>query len=145
MAESLLPKAPSRIERSDVTVMGTATPDDIEHIKVAWAPFEEIVGLRGRKMYALIDTTAKTYTVCTPVKEEDDPAALGLGTMTFPGGPYLRGRLIGDPPELYTRIGPAMMEIEAIVSASGSIDPRRPLVEYYKRLDEVELWVPIGS
>ncbi|MGC7096159.1 hypothetical protein ACPZ19_15910 [Amycolatopsis lurida] len=44
-------------------------------------------------MYARADEREGTYTVCTPVKPEDDPVGLGLRVGTLPGGWYLRGKL----------------------------------------------------
>jgi hypothetical protein len=91
-------------------------------------------------MYAMIDTRARTYAACTPVRDGDDPARLGLGTAQLPGGWYLRTRITGDPPGLYERIGPAMRALAALAAPA---DPDRPLIEYYRRHDEIELWVPV--
>ena len=139
MAASLLTGAPRVLERPEIPVMQRTTVDDGDHIHSLWPWFEERVGLRGRKMYALIDTARATYTVCTPVREEDDPASLDLQTSVLPGGRYLRGRLVGQPPELYDAIPGAMTELEA----GAARDRSRPLVEFYRRHDQVELWVPI--
>ncbi|HEY7048493.1 MAG TPA: GyrI-like domain-containing protein [Jatrophihabitantaceae bacterium] len=130
---------PARIERDDVTVMGQVTVDDLPHIQQLWPSFERLVGLRGRKMYAMVDVGAGTYTACTPVRADDDPERVGLQPGTLPGGAYLRGRLVGAPPQVYERIGPGMKELES----AANVDPDRPLVEFYRRHDEIELWVPI--
>ena len=90
-------------------------------------------------MHALVDTARATYTVCTPVREADDPGSLDLQTGVLPGGCYLRGRLVGQPPALYDAIPGAMLELEA----AARRDCDRPLVEFYRRHDQVELWVPI--
>ena len=121
--------------------MQQTTVDDLAHIQQVWPPFEQLVGLRGRKMFALIDTDANCYTVCTPVKDGDDPGSLGLQVGTLPGGWYLRGRLVGEPPEVYEHIADGMAELEAMVVA----DPTRPLVEFYRRRNEIDLWLPIQS
>jgi hypothetical protein len=92
-------------------------------------------------MFALIDTGANSYTVCTPVKDGDDPDRLGLQVGTLPGGWYLRGRIVGEPPEVYEHIGDGMTELEAMMPA----DPTRPLVEFYRRRDQIDLWLPIPS
>ena len=104
------------------------------------AGLRELVGLRGRKMYGSVDTAAGTYTTCTPVRDGDDPQALGLDLGVLPGGDYLRGRLVGEPPAVYEQIGPG-----AWLSSSGLADrdPSRPLIEFYRRRDQVELWVPV--
>jgi hypothetical protein len=93
-------------------------------------------------MYAMVDTRAGTYAACTPLKEGDDPARLGLHTAELPGGWYLRARITGDSPGVYERIGPAMRALTALAAPA---DPDRPLVEYYRRHDEIELWVPVPA
>jgi hypothetical protein len=133
---------PDRIHREgDVTVMQQSTVDDLAHIQQVWPLFEHLVGLRGRKMFALIDTAAHSYTVCTPVKDDDDPDRLGLQVGTLPGGWYLRGRIVGEPPQVYEHIADGMAELEAMMPA----DPTRPLVEFYRRRDEIDLWLPIQA
>jgi len=119
--------------------MQLTTVDDLEHIRAIWPPFEQTVGLRGRKMYAMIDTNLNTYTVCTPVRDDDRPELLGLQPGTLPGGWYLRARLIGDPPAIYDKIAEGMAELEA----GAPRDASRPLVEYYRRRDQVDLCVPV--
>ncbi len=91
-------------------------------------------------MYAQVDTARGTYTVCTPVRTDDAPEALELETGVLPGGAYLRGRLIGEPPALYAAIGDAMAELETYRPR----DPARPLIEFYRRHDQIELWVPVA-
>jgi hypothetical protein len=139
MAETLFDVPPDLISKADVPVMLARGQDDQASITRLWAWFEDLVGLRGRKMYATADA-AGTYTTCTPVKDGDDPAALGLETGVLAGGWYLRGRLSGEPPGLYARILPAMAELEA---AGHPADRSRPAVEFYRRYDQLELWLPV--
>jgi hypothetical protein len=54
---------------------------------------------------------------------------------------YLRVRLRGEPPEIYEQIGPRMAELEA----STDRDENRPLIEFYRRRDEIDLLVPARS
>jgi len=115
------------------------TSDELAAIQELWPRFERLVGLRGRKMFALVDGEAGEYAACTPVREGDDPGALGLEVGVLPGGAYLRARLTGEPPGLYDRIGPAMRALAALARP----DRARPEVEYYRRRDQVELWLPI--
>jgi hypothetical protein len=139
MSGSVLVRPPDRVERPDVTVMERTTLDDLAHIQDLWASFEELVGRHGRRMYARVDTDAGTYTTCTPVRDGDDAAALGLTVGTLRGGRYLRGRLVGEPPGVYALIAPGMDELLAFAPR----DPTRPLVEFYRRRDEIDLWVPV--
>lgn len=139
MTSSVFPAPPDRVQRPDVTVMQRSTVDELAHIQQLWPWFEQLVGLRGRRMYAQADERRNTYTVCTPVKEGDRPDRLGLQVGTLAGGWYLRGRLVGEPPQVYARIADGMAELRAMAPA----DDARPLVEFYRRRDQVELWVPI--
>ena len=90
-------------------------------------------------MYALVDLVAGNYSTCTPIRNGDDPEKFGLQRGVLPGGTFRRGRLRGEPPELYRSIGPGFDELEA----AGDVDRTRPLVEFYKRHDQIELWLPV--
>ncbi|MGW6934517.1 GyrI-like domain-containing protein [Lentzea sp. NPDC054927] len=125
------------IDRADVEVLEHTVADELTAMSEAWQWFENLVGLRGRKMYARVDETAGTYTVCTPLKPGDS-FSLPIGVL--PGGRYRRVVLEGEPPELYGQVGPAMEELKAL----GPWDSSRPLVEFYRRHTVVELWVPIS-
>lgn len=131
--------APSLIHRTPLEVMQATCADDLADIQELWPWFEERVGLRGRKMYAAADLLTNTYTTCTPLREGDDPAGLGLEVGELPGGTFLRGRLRGAAPEVYTSIGPGFDELES----AQDVDRSRPLVEYYRRVDDIELWLPV--
>ena len=136
---SLFLSEPDLIERVEIAVMQQTAADEFTQIKALWPSFERLVGLPGRKMYARVDERANTYTVCTPIRDDDHPDELGLQSGTLRGGWYLRGRLAGEPPELYGRIGPAMSELKA----AARLDETRELVEFYRRHDQIELWVPV--
>jgi len=142
MAGVIFDSQPARILKADVRVMLERTRDELPAMQQLWPRFERLVGLRGRRMYAMVDIRAGTYAACTPAREGDDPARLGLGSATLPGGWYLRARITGEPPGLYERIGPAMQALEALAAPA---DPGRPLIEYYRRQDEIELWVPVPA
>jgi len=122
-------------------VLARTTVDELPHIQRLWPEFEALVGLRGRRMFAQVDVRHGTYTVCTPVRGDDDPDRLGLEVAVLPGGWFARGRLKGPPPGVYAQIGPAMAELEASVEVDGT----RPLVEFYRRYDEIDLWVPVAA
>ena len=138
---TLFASSPDLIQREPVQVMQATCLDDLAEIQRLWPWFEKRVGLRGRKMYAAADVLANTYTTCTPLREGDEPADLGLEVGELPGGTFRRGRLRGMPPEVYASIGPGFDELEA----AGATDQSRPLIEFYKRHDEIELWVPVTS
>ena len=140
VADVLFDSGPERTLKAGVTVMLDRARDELPAIQQLWPRFERLVGLRGRRMYAMVDTGAGTYAACTPLRDGDEPARLGLDTAELPGGWYLRALITGEPPGLYERIGPAMRALSAL---AAPVDSDRPLVEYYRRHDEIELWVPV--
>ena len=84
------------VERDEVTVMFKRVRDEQSAITRGWAELEQAIGsLRGRKFYGvfydepLVDGGAE-YHVCVQVRDDDDPATLGLELGTIPGGRYAR-------------------------------------------------------
>ena len=47
---------PTRTLKAGVTVMLERTRDELPAIQQLWPRFENLVGLRGRRMYAMVDT-----------------------------------------------------------------------------------------
>jgi len=93
---SVLSAPPDRIQRQDVSVMEHSTADKagchpagLALVRANWW------ACAGGKMFARVDERAGTYTVCTPVTNDDHPERLGLSLGTLAGGYYLRGRLTG--------------------------------------------------
>jgi hypothetical protein len=136
---SALDGVPDWIDRIAATVLQRHTVDDLAHIQATWPAFERLVGLRGRRMFAKVDGPGGTYTVCTLLRADDPADRFGLESGTLEGGAYLRGRILGDAPAVYDRIGPGMRELAAL----ADVDRTRPFVEHYRRADEIELWVPV--
>jgi hypothetical protein len=129
------------VEREEVEVMFIRTPDDVLAFGPAFERLEQLVGLRGRKYYGAFYPREKEYRACVVVQDGDDAQALGLERGTLPGGRYLRARLHGEPPELYSRIGPTF---EALV-AQNAPDESRPSLEFYRRFDEVDVLLPVAG
>jgi Integron-associated effector binding protein len=126
------------IERDEIAVQFVRVPDEIEHIRRAWAELEAVVPLRGRHFYGAFDPVANDYRACVEVRE-GDALVSGLERGTLPGGRYLRARLRGEPPDVYERIGPIFDELVA----QHEPDTSRPSLEHYRRRNEIELLLPI--
>jgi DNA gyrase inhibitor GyrI len=129
---------PSRIERKMTPVAFLRTRDDPASIARAWQELEDVVDLRGRKFFGVVEPAGTEYRACVALRPDDDPVKWGFETGTIPGGSYLRVRLRGEPPAIYEQIGPRMAELEA----STDRDENRPLIEFYRRRDEIDLLVP---
>lgn len=129
----------SRLVKQPKPLLVRRVPDELPALQQGWAEFEQLVGLRGRKFYGLVDVAANEYLLATVPREDDPPGAWGLEPFELPGGHYLCTVLRGEPPELYSRIGSTMQELASLTT----VDKERYLVEFYKRHDEIELWVPV--
>ena len=127
------------VEREAIDVMFILTPDDVAEFGPAFQRLEELVGTRGRKFFGAFYPQEKEYRACVQLQEGDDPSSLGLETGTLPGGRYLRERLRGEPPALYERIGPTFEELLKQATA----DETRPSIEFYRRHDEIDLFLPV--
>jgi hypothetical protein len=134
------------VERDEVTVMFMRVADEQSAITDGWAEFERAVGsLRGRKFYGAADEGAfegnmeGEYRICVQLRDDDNPAALGLEVGTLPGGRYARVRLEGQPPAVYRLIGPAFERL----ARRPDCDSSRPAIEFYRRHDTIELLQPV--
>jgi hypothetical protein len=127
------------VERPEVEVMFLAeVADEPRAIQRAWRNLEDRLGsLRGRRFFGTFD--GRTYRACVQVREGDDPAGEGFHTTVLPAGLYLRARLKDEPERLYGRIPDAFAALES----EGHRDATRPGIEHYRRLDEVDLLLPV--
>ena len=129
------------VERDELEVLFIRTPDDVEQFGPAFQRLEELVGTRGRKFYGAFYPRERAYRACVVMQDGDDVGALGVEAGTLPGGRYLRTRLRGDPPELYGRIAPTFDKLVAMAAP----DESRPSLEFYRRHDELDLFLPIAD
>ena len=130
----------SETERSDLAVMFVEVDDAPDQIQRAWDDLERRIGsLRGRTFIGAFRDGR--YRASTVLRQGDDPAALRLETGTIAGGRYLRQRLRGEPDALYGAIPRTMQEL----TSAATVDTSRRCLEWYRRLDEVDLLVPIRT
>jgi len=128
----------TEVEREEIAVQCVRVPDGLPHIRRAWDELEAVVDLHGRHFYGAFDPVADDYRACVEVREGDELAP-GLESGRLPGGRYLRARLRGGPPGIYERIGPTFQEL----TRHTKPDETRPSLEWYRRLDEIDLLLPI--
>jgi DNA gyrase inhibitor GyrI len=79
------------------------------------------------------------YHVCVQIGDDDDPAGLGLELGTIPGGRYARARLEGEPPAVYGRIAATFERL----GEQADRDSHRPDIEFYRRSDVIDLFLPV--
>lgn len=112
--------------------------DEPAAIARGWDELERRIGsLRGRRFLGTFD--GGTYRASAVLRDGDDRATLGLTAGTVHGGRYLRVRLRGEPDEIYAHIPTAFAELERAADRDASRVP----IESYRRLDEVDLLVPV--
>jgi hypothetical protein len=130
------------IQRDETPVMFVRAVDEPDGIRRAWERLEAQVGApRGRRFFGTFEAATSEYRACVEVQEHDDPSGLGLQSGTLPGGMYLRARLRGEPPDVYEQIGPTF----AALAKASPPDVTRPSIEFYRRRDEIDLFLPVSS
>lgn len=133
---------PVPVDRPDITVRYVEVLDELSQIQVAWPALEAAVGsLRGRRFVAAFDPVEGWYRACVEVRADGQPtpAELDLREIVIPGGKFVRVRLRGDPPGVYAEIGPAYERL----TATAQRDETRPSLEHYRRLDEIDVLMPV--
>jgi len=132
---------PSVVERVVSEVRYVEVADELSQIRIAWPTLEDIVGsMRGRQFVAAFDPVVGWYRACVEVQQHITDAERDLPEMAIPGGRFLRVRLRGEPPGVYEKIAPAY---ELLVS-SAERDNSRPSLERYRRLDQIDVLMPIA-
>lgn len=134
-----------RVKRDDTPVMFVAAAADPMTVsgaaQKAFGELEARLGtLRGRRFFGVFEPASGEYLACVQTKPGDDPDGLGLRQMVLPGGAYLRARISGEPPAVYAQIAPTFEELEK----QERPDATRPLIEFYRRRNEIDLLVPVA-
>ena len=119
------------VDREPTPVLYVACADELPEIRAAWERLEAVVPLRGRRFFGAAHADG-TYWACVQRVDGGEPGDLQAGEL--PGGAYLRKRLRGEPPEIYDHISGA---------AEGPRDPSRPIIEHYRRRDEIDVLLPV--
>jgi hypothetical protein len=134
-----------RVERDDTPVMFVAAEADprivVDAAQRAFGELESSLDtLRGRRFFGVFDPASSEYLACAQTKDSDDAPRLGLRQTVIPGGAYLRATITGEPPGVYAQIGPTFDELEK----QERPDSNRPVIEYYRRHNEIDLLVPVA-
>lgn len=127
----------STIARRDpVAVWYVAAEGGPPGAPAAFADLERRIGsLRGRKFFGTF--LDGEYRACVAIRDSDAPELLGLPRWTIPGGRYARRAWKGE----WDCIGSTFDEM----AKEHAPDPARPTIEYYRRENEVVLFLPVGG
>lgn len=116
----------------------------VEDVSEAVDSVEEKLGhkLTGRKCYGVSteDEKGLHYRACVAIKVGDNPASLGLDVSEIPGGKYAKDRI---RPWDYRKDVPRLVEKFEKMSQEHEADKTRPSVEFYRRHDDLILYLPI--
>jgi hypothetical protein len=102
--------------------------------------------LRGRRMYGVLYMgymgETERYFACLRLTDQELDG-FGFERSSVPGGPYGR-RLVRDWTSKLDEL-PSIFDLlmADLVAAGHSIDRSRPLIEYYRRADELAVMVPV--
>jgi hypothetical protein len=127
------------VELPAIETLGLKAQNGPETSAAAFIELEDIIPLRGRKFYGVYDLNDGAYHVGTKLQDGDEQYRRSLEPYTIPGGKYAYRKLAGEHDELITQI-PGVLE-ELI--GKYAVDKARPWIEYYRRLDEFRLYLPI--
>lgn len=124
------------VERRETSVLFVSAPDAVPEIRRAWERLEAVVPLRGRRFLGVVWPSGE-YWAAVERRADEERGDLDEGVV--PGGAYARTRLRGEPPGVYDEIAPAFEALEAV----SERDHDRPLIESYRRRDEIDVLMPI--
>ena len=132
----------TRVIRDPTPVMCRRVNDDHEAITQAWLELTQNLGsLRGRRLFGVFAPGTGEYRVCAQIWPGDDPQHLRLDAGTIAGGRYLRARIRRTSPDIYTSIPSIFAEMETHTHR----DPNRPIVEFYRSHDTIDLLLPVQT
>lgn len=124
------------VERDEVPVMYVVSEGGVAGSNAAFDKLESnFPTLRGRKFFATVHDGQ--YRACVAIREDDDPESLGLPADVIPGGTYAKQRLEGG----FENIGPTF----DAMAAEHTRDRSRPVIEFYRRHDDVILFLPVSG
>ncbi len=127
-----------RVKLEDTPALSKDVPFDA--LQEEWPAFKKSFdSLRGRRMMGLVFNDQDVYRLCSVRLDRDTGNPLGLDETVIPGGDYLRMRMQGEAPIIYSQIPKAF---EALFEDADH-DDSRPHIEYYRREGEVDCLVPV--
>jgi DNA gyrase inhibitor GyrI len=130
------------IEDSDMWVK--EIQNTYEEIQTNWKTFPHIFPtLNGHKFFGFgTEKPGKgKYYLCGTISENDPTSINGLERRKITFGNYLRHRINGEMPELYTRVGPAIGYM--LEKYNNYLDGTRPIVEYYRSSKSMDCLMPL--
>lgn len=122
---------------SVATLAGNPQLDLSRQAKDAFARLEaKLSTLKGRKFYGIYD--GQLYRAAVGISQDETAEGMGLEPLTIVGGFYVTCRL-KNWEQYVDRLG----DIVQWMMESAPWDRFRPTVEFYRRRDTLDLWIPV--
>jgi hypothetical protein len=133
---------------TDIPELTLAYVEAVGGLSGAGTAFDELERrmstLRGQKMYGVIHSGDPIRYLAGFLLNHDSDD-LGLERITVPAGRYARTLVRHWEtriPELPSIVGRLQSDV---VGAGLAVDPDRPMLEYYRRIDELLVMVPVRA
>ena len=125
--------------RDEIKVMYVEAEGGLAGVAEAFHALESrLPSLEGRKFYGAYHHPDGPYRACVGIRDDDDPASLGLALWTIPGGRYLKRKM----ENWQEHIGDIRKNFEEMAREQQP-DPSRPSIEYYRSDSELLLFLPV--
>ena len=99
--------------------------------------------LRGQKMYGVVYPGDPVRYLACLLLDNEDSVDLGLERTTVPAGRYAR-TLVRDWATRIPELPSIVDRLQTDIADAGlAVDPDRPMLEYYRRVDELLMMVPV--
>lgn len=126
----------------DETIVMYSSVQGVSNARSAFDKLEsKLASLRGRKFYGYYDPDTEEYRACVEIVSGDpQPESVGLQKWIIPKGKYVYEKIM-DWNGKIDLIGPTMEKL--IKQNHALIDWSRPILEFYKSLNELRLMIPV--
>jgi hypothetical protein len=113
----------------------------------AGAAFDQLEGrmdtLRGRRMYGVVYPGDPVRYLACLLLDDENADDLGFERTTVPGGQYAY-TLVRDWGPRISELPVIVSQLESEIEISGlAVDPDRPWLEFYRRIDELLIMLPV--
>jgi DNA gyrase inhibitor GyrI len=135
---------PTLIDVPELTLAYVQAVGGLSGARAAFEQLERRMStLRGQRMYGVVYPGDPVRYLAGLLLDDEDADDMGLDRTTVPAGRYARTLVHGWEtriPEL-----PSIVEqLQSDMALAGlAVDPGRPMLEYYRRIDELLMMVPV--
>jgi DNA gyrase inhibitor GyrI len=132
---------------TDVPELTLACVEAVGGFTGAGAAFDQLEGrmstLRGQRMYGVVYPGDPVRYLACLLLDNEGSGDLALERTTVPAGRYAR-TLVRDWATRIAELPSIVAQLRTDIADAGlAVDPERPMLEYYRRVDELLMMVPV--